>query len=63
MMYYLFLEKKRPRGLYLNYVKWFRRLSWDPSSTQRNLSRFVDEDSMDHDETKDAAPEKRENIP
>lgn len=58
-----FRKEKAVRTVLELYVKWFRGLRRDPSSTQRSLCPFVDGDSMDHDETGEAALEKRENVP
>lgn len=58
-----FRKKKAVTTVLELYVKWFRGLRRDPSSTQRSLCPFVDGDSMDHDETGEAALEKQENVP
>ena len=56
--------RRKLQGLYLHYLHWFERLRHDPmhSDVMKTRHRFTEEDSMDVEEVKDAAVERRKFI-
>ena len=53
--------RKKLRGVYLHYLKWYRCLKQDPIHRQviKTLRKFMDEDDMDYEEASEAAVNKQ----
>ena len=56
--------RRKLRGLHLNYLHWFERLKHDPmhKDVMKTRRRFMEEVSMDVEESTDAAVERRKSL-